>query len=91
MALFMVSYDLHNVRNYGPLTTALTQAGAVKLLESVWLWSVTDTATGVRDALQRFVDGDDSIAVLELKSGSGWATTRARQPGVDWLKRNILA
>ena len=91
MAMFMVSYDLHNIRNYDPITSALTKAGAVRLLESLWLWSVNDTAIGVRDALQRFVDGDDSLAVIEIKAGSGWASVRARQPGVEWLKMNVLA
>ena len=42
-----------------------------------------------RDALKAVADNDDSVAVIELKGGSGWATSNARKSGVDWLKANI--
>ena len=36
MAHFIVSYDLHNQRNYKPVWDRLESWGAVRLLESLW-------------------------------------------------------
>lgn len=87
MALFLVSYDLHYRRDYGPLTTALLGYGGVKLLESVWLVDLAVSAATLRDALVGNVDSDDSVAVLQLASPGMWATTRAMPQGTAWLKQ----
>lgn len=91
MAHFIVSYDLHNQRTYPPVWERLEEWGAVRLLESLWLVTLDNTAGQVRDALKDVVDTDDSIAVVELKKGSGWATLRVKKDGTDWLRTNILA
>lgn len=91
MALFVVSYDLHKIRNYEPLHAGLQRGGAVRILESLWLWQVNDTAQGVRDALMNLVDQDDALAVIEIKPKSDWASRNALQPGVQWLKTNVHA
>jgi len=91
MALFAVSYDLHNQRNYAPVHAALTEHGGAKLLESLWLIELSNTASQVRDWLKEQVDGDDSVAVVELKSGSGWAGLRSRDAGVKWLREHLKA
>jgi hypothetical protein len=89
MAHFIISYDLHHQRHYQPVWDKLESWGAVRLLESLWVATLNNTAGQVRDALQGVVDGDDSIAVIELKVGSGWGTYNARKAGVDWLKSKI--
>ena len=89
MAHFTVSYDLHNQRTYEPVWRLLESWGAVRLLESLWLVTLASTASQVRDALQRVVDSDDSVAVLELQVGSDWACVRAKPDGVAWLRKNI--
>lgn len=89
MAHFIISYDLHNQRTYQPVWNLLEKWGAVRLLESLWVVTLGNTAAEVRDALNQVIDNDDSVALVELKTGSGWATMRARQPGIAWLKRNI--
>jgi len=82
MAHFMICNDLHNRRNYQPLYDALAN----------WeRFASNSSAINVRDALNKLVDGDDSIAVIELKPGSGWGSVRAKPAGVEWLKRNIQA
>lgn len=91
MAHFVVSYDLHKQRTYQPVWDRLERWGAVRLLESVWVVSLNAKASEVRDSLKEVIDNDDSIAVVELISGSGWASLRAKQAGVDWLRANILA
>lgn len=89
MAHFMISYDLHNRRNYQPLWDQLNYWGAVRLLESVWVVSLTGTAIQARQTLQKVTDDDDSIAVIELKPGSMWGTFNGKPAGVAWLKKNI--
>ena len=48
-------------------------------------------AAVVRDALQRLLDADDSVIVIELKRGSDWSGYRAQLGGTDWLSQNIRA
>lgn len=89
MAFFLISYDLHKVRVYEPLYKKLAEWKSVRLLESVWLSNINGTAVQVRDILTTLVDSDDSIAVIELKSGSDWATLRTKPGGKEWLQANI--
>jgi hypothetical protein len=91
MAHYLISYDLHKQRNYQPVWDKLEAWGAVRLLESLWVVTRNSTANQIRDDLKAAIDSDDSIAILELKSGSGWSTWNARKSGIDWLKKNILA
>ena len=89
MALFVVSYDLHRARDYSRIINGIEGDGGVRLLESVWLLEVVNNAVGLRDALMNYVDADDSIAVIELKPGSGWGTMLARKAGTDWLSAHV--
>jgi len=91
MAHYIASYDLHLVRNYHPVWTKLESWGATRLLESLWVFNSNLTAGQIRDELKAAGDNDDSFAVIELKSGSWWATERARPLGVQWLQQNIMA
>lgn len=86
MALFVISYDLHKVRIYPPLITALKAAGAIEALESFWLANLGQTATEVRDNVRSWIDPDDSVVVLEIKIGSDWATYLPRPLSVGWLR-----
>jgi CRISPR/Cas system-associated endoribonuclease Cas2 len=89
MAHYVISYDLHNARNYQPVWNMLEKWGAVRLLESLWVLTISTEAGTLRTALQGAADNDDSIAVIELKAGSEWSTVRGRPLGVEWLSRNI--
>ncbi|MGO4519010.1 hypothetical protein AB4076_00220 [Dyella sp. 2RAF44] len=89
MSLYVISYDLHKVRHYGPLINALKTAGAVEALESFWLANLAQTAIQVRDAVQSWIDADDSVVVLEIKPGSDWATYLARPVAVNWLHGHV--
>ncbi|TPL48307.1 SinR [Mesorhizobium sp. B2-4-6] len=89
MAHYIISYDLHNQRNYEPVWDQLGAWGAVRLLESLWVLTSGINAATLRDELRGKMDGDDSVAVIELKPGSEWGSWNAKQAGVDWLSRNI--
>jgi hypothetical protein len=89
MACYAVTYDLRKQRNYQPLWNLLKSWGAVRLLESFWLLHSGASVAQIRDALAAVVDGDDGIAVIEVKAPSLWATWNAIPLGVAWLKRFI--
>ena len=91
MAHFIISYDLHKQRNYQPVWDLLESWGAVRLLESLWVVTLPNKASHIRDAVKDAADDDDSVAVVELKAGSGWAASKAKKEGVAWLRQNILA
>jgi len=90
MAFYVASYDLHNQRHYQPVWAALESMGATRLLESLWVLTSNLTAAQIRDTLKQAADNDDSVAVVELKSGSNWACSRAKERGVAWLRQNIM-
>lgn len=91
MAFYAVSYDLHNQRNYPPVWAKLESWGATRILETLWLLDSTLSAVQIRDALVAIVDNDDSIVVVEIKSGSCWAAIRSKEKGVAWLRQKIAA
>jgi hypothetical protein len=91
MAQFLITYDLHNRRDYQPLYEALHRFKAVRLCESVWLATLLGPAETVRNLLMASIDHDDSLAVIELKPGSDWATVRVKPDGANWLSAFITA
>lgn len=91
LAYFIASYDLHNKRTYPPVWEKLENLGASRLLESLWVLTSTLNASQIRDELKTVIDSDDSVTVIELKHGSWWASLRAQDAGVEWLRQNIKA
>ncbi len=89
MAIFIVSYDLHNHRDYDSIHEAMGEVGAVKLLESVWGVELNNTPSEVREWMQSHLDEDDSILVVQIKPRPSWATRKIKSPANDWLKQNI--
>jgi hypothetical protein len=89
MALYLISYDLHNRRVYTDLYDLMALWKAKRLLESVWLAKLIGPAETVRDFVRGTLDGDDSVAVIELEPTAEWAVIDALPGGVSWLQRNI--
>lgn len=81
----LITYDLKKVKNYPKLYECLHAWKAQRLLESVWIAQLVGPCEAVRQALMYFIDGDDAIAVVELKPGLDWATMRCQQGGVAML------
>lgn len=86
MPLYVISYDLRKQRNYEPLLKQLRDWDCERLLESLWLGSLSPSASAVRDDLKSLVDEDDWIAVIEIQNRGDWATRGCQKPGVQWLK-----
>jgi hypothetical protein len=88
MPLYLISYDLHKVRDYKPLYALLLQWKAVRVLESFWFATLTGPAEQIRDIIRARLDGDDHVLVIQLRPGLDWAAF-AKLAGVNWLKRNL--
>ena len=89
MSLYIMSYDLHLERDYSRLYELMDTWNAVRLLESVWLAELLGPATLIRQLIRGQLDGDDSIAVIELRAPLQWATRHCEAAGVDWLEDRI--
>ncbi len=75
MALFFLSYDLRNNRDYQSLYDELNNFNAVRILESMWCFNRVNTnAKNLRDYFKNYIDSDDGIAVSEVND---WATYKA--------------
>ncbi|HVZ04234.1 SinR [Hyphomicrobium sp.] len=89
MPHYAISYEVHDSRHSPHIRSKLEGLGAVRLLETLWVLTSAKSAPQLRDDLQKMIDLDDGLAVLELKSGSYWSCLRAKHAGVMWLKRNV--
>jgi CRISPR/Cas system-associated endoribonuclease Cas2 len=86
MALFCVSYDLMNKKDYKSLWDEMERLGAHKALESVYLVSLTnDDAKTVRDHLLKFIDTDDKLLVVKLIQAS---SQRCFKGTIKWIEDN---
>lgn len=74
MPSYLVSYDLRAPkRDYQPLHDYLGSLPyAVKPLESLWLVETQLTATELRDAIAKVVDGNDGIVVVRTRLPAAW-------------------
>lgn len=88
MAVYLVSYDLRQPgQNYQALHAELRSVDSVRVLESLWLLDVPQTAVQVRDAVASYVDRNDGVLVAEIMPGSDWAYVNLRGNTGAWLKR----
>ena len=63
--------------------------GAVRLLESLWAVTTPKDSGEIARTILAIMDHDDSLAIVEIKSGSEWSAVRARAAGVQWLQRRV--
>jgi hypothetical protein len=87
---YVLSYDLHKPhRSYDSLYRLLAGWGAVRLSTSLWAANLKGPAEVVRDLMLAHLDNDDSVAVVEIKPGSDWATMRVPPAACAWLSANV--
>ncbi|MGQ0526029.1 MAG: hypothetical protein ACT4P8_20480 [Betaproteobacteria bacterium] len=76
MDLYLICYDLRNMRDYQPLWTELARLGAKRGLESNWWLEMSGvSAKSLREHFRRYIDSDDRLLVLKV---SDWAGVRLR-------------
>ena len=88
MGQYVISYDLHQEgRDYEKIKAGIfSLKDYVKILESVWLVNHPYTAAEVREHMKVFMDGNDSIMVIEI--GTGWATSKCSAAANNWLAKH---
>lgn len=81
MALYFMTYDLRNNRDYQKLYDELRLFNAVNILESTWCFNKENTnASDLRDHFIKFIDSDDGFLINE---SSYWATYKANNTPKD--------
>lgn len=74
MALYFLTYDLRNNRDYNKLYDELSKFNAVQVLESTWCFNRLNTSVStLRDHFKKYIDSDDGILVTE---SNYWATSQ---------------
>lgn len=84
MALFMVSYDLRNEKDYSKIINELSKYDAQRILRSQWLVTAEMTKDELMKWLKGFIDADDQIVVLKFNK-SDIATHRPLEGTSAWL------
>ncbi|MBC7625280.1 MAG: hypothetical protein H7232_18085 [Aeromicrobium sp.] len=90
MSQYLITYDLHNRRDYRSLYQLLAFWNATRLTESNWLVNLLGPAPVIRDIVASHLDGDDTIAVVEVEKGADWATIRVKPTANAWLSANVM-
>ncbi len=75
MALYFLTYDLRNKRDYQKLYDELEKFKAVRVLESTWCFNRFNTsANNLKDYFKSFVDSDDGLLLVEAKDHATFNT-----------------
>lgn len=82
--ILLINYDLHDRRDYKPVTDLIEGAEHVHPMGSVWMIDTERDCAHWRDALKRVGDEDDEFYVVELKKH--WASSKLDKDAVKWLK-----
>lgn len=88
MAMCLITYDLHAPhRDYEPLLRAIRALGdACHTLKSVWIVASGYSASEIRQKLERLLDGDDQLLVVEV-SDRKWSQVNLDAATADWFER----
>ncbi len=87
MALFSITYDLVESKDYDSLIDRLNELDTVKVQLSQWFLAADDTATEIKDHLAACMDDDDKLMVVEFSKRPQF--TRAFKGTNDWLKKHF--
>lgn len=73
MAEYFVSYDLIKNKDYSKLINELKKLGGLRMLESNWCLSRSNTgeSKSLRDHFKSFIDADDRLVVSEITDWAG--------------------
>jgi hypothetical protein len=88
VALYQISYDLREQRNYEVIFERIEAYGAwCHALDCGWLVSTEQSAEEIRNDLLQVVDDDDSLLVTRLSGEAAWY---GFVPSVSkWLKTQL--
>jgi CRISPR-associated endonuclease Cas2 len=90
MAIYLLTYDLNKEASsaaYKPVWDELKRLGAHRVLESVWLVNVTNTAKELHDHFKALLDNNDSLFVTSVRKSEYWYSN-AKAGTNEWLSKN---
>jgi len=75
MALYFLSYELKNSRDYQELYAELKRLNAVKILDSTWCFNcIRKDVQYLRDHFKNFIASNDALLVLEVPNWASYYT-----------------
>ena len=89
MAQYLITYDNHAPRDYSGVYKLMASWDAVKLTESLWLTNLLGPAPIIRDIVISTMEWNDTVAVIELKQGTDWATSFVPPAASGWLSAYV--
>ena len=91
MRTYLISYDLirpESLPEYIKLFNTIKTANFwAKPLQSVWFVKTTLSSAQIRDELQKVIDANDKIVVIEVTNN--WASYGISQEVIDWMKQGL--
>ena len=88
MAIYLASIDLKTVgRDYGVLYAYLKTIDAHQAQASAWLIETVEPLRVLSDHLLGFLDGNDSLLLIEVAPTTAWAATHLVEQTGEWLKQ----
>ena len=87
---YLISYDLRAPgRDYAKLYEAIKKVadGYSRPLESVWIIRSPKSAAEIRDELQKHVDSNDGLLVIQVLGH--WATRSIAELQTTWMKKYV--
>ena len=87
MAVFSVTYDLHDEKDYQTLWDAFDDVDSHKALRSFYLVSTNNTTKQIFDHFRQFIDNDDSLFVAKMPYKPIYV--RALKGTTDWIKKHF--
>ncbi len=92
MNTLLISYDLgvpETSEDYRKIIDYIKSHGSwANPLYSVWFIKTVEEASTIRDTLQKMVDRNDKVLVMNVTS-DGWAFYNLDTKVADWMKQNI--
>ena len=87
MAFYVVSYDLHKIRDYSKIHKGIISLSSnwCKPLATLYVLESNKPTLQVRDFLTNYLDGDDSLFVVEVKPPFNWAAKNLDKDVIKWL------
>lgn len=89
MKTIQINYDLVGPdRDYPKLYAYLRSYGTrARPLKSMWLVRTNKTVSAVRDEINRYVDSNDEVLVIDV-TGDSWASNFT-DDHIAWMKDNM--
>lgn len=91
MSAYLISYDLHTPgQKYDCIQKTITSICPRnwKMLQTVWMVNYSGNSTQLRDALKKYLDGNDELIVVKLNGEAAWSGPNLTKHS-EWIKDTL--